>query len=135
MFAQLRRAKQKSSPKDSAARITEGHARLMAVMPHQLHEACVANTTPNPKWLVLLKAASQRLQHEDFALNMVRWGSAQLLAVMQLFALVESAANMVAVGSALLTTVPRPSMQEVGVLSMAVATRKCARWKAAALLQ
>ena len=54
---------------------------------------------------------------------------------MQLLLLVESAANMVLKDSALSTIAPRPSKHEAGVASMAVAARKCARWKAAALLQ
>ena len=65
---------------------------------------------------------------------MVRVDSAQLQGAMWLFLLVGSAASMVATDSALSTTAQRPSKQEKGVTSMAVAARKCARWKAAALL-
>ena len=53
---------------------------------------------------------------------------------MQLLLLAGSAASMVPMGSALSTTASPPSMQEEGVASMAVATGKCARLKAAALL-
>ena len=93
------------------------------------------NTTPNPKWLALLKAAALRLQHEGFARNMVRMDSALLQGAMQLLLLVGSAANMALKDSAISTTVPRPPEQKEGVASMAVAARKCARRKAAALLQ
>ena len=48
--------------------------------------------------------------------------------------LADCAGNMVHKGSALSTIAPRPYRTEVGVANMAVAARKCARWKAAARL-
>ena len=67
---------------------------------------------------------------------MVRWGSALQQGVMQqLVALVGSVESMAAMGSALSTTALQPANQEEGAASMAVATGKAAKWKAAALLQ
>ena len=60
--------------------------------------------------------------------------SALLQGVIQLLSHVECAKSMVAMGSALSTTAAPPHIAEVGVASMA-AREKCARWKAAALLQ
>ena len=96
----------KSRPKDSAIRIAKGHARLMGAPPQHVHEACVGNTTPNPKWLALLKAAALRRQDEGFAGNMVRMAFALLQDVMQLFTLVGSVSSMAQKGSALSPTAP-----------------------------
>ena len=106
----------------------------MAAPPQHTHEVYVGNTTPNPKWLALLKAATLRLEHGGFARNMVRWGSVLLLGVIQLLSLVGSAGSMVPMGSALSTSAPLLHKQEDCVASMGVAARKCARRKAAALL-
>ena len=66
---------------------------------------------------------------------MVQMGSAPLQGAIQLPKLVGFVASMAPMGSALSTTAPQPSVQEEGVSSMAEsARRKCARWKAAALL-
>ena len=51
-----------------------------------------------------------------------------------MFLLVGCAANTVLKGSVLLTTAPQQLPAEVCVSNMAVAARKYARWKAAALL-
>ena len=59
----------------------------MAATPQHNHEVCVGNTTPNPKWLALLKAAAIRQEHEGFARNMVRTDSALLQIVMRLLLL------------------------------------------------
>ena len=112
---------------DSADRITKDHARLMTAPLQHMYEVFVANTTPNPKWLALLKTAALTLQHGGFATNMVQRGSALLQGVIQLLKLVGSAESMVQMGSALLRIAPRSSMKEEGVASMAVAGRNCAK--------
>ena len=71
---------------------------------------CITSIPPI-EWLALLKAAVGLLLHEGFAGNTGPMGCAQLMVVIQLLKLVDSARNMVPMGSALST----PAIQPPGI--------------------
>ena len=116
-----------------------GSAQRTGASPTQRKEARSVRSIPLTKWPALLKAAATSLSDEGFAYVMLdRRRSALLLDVVHLLKLVGSAVHMVPMDSALSATALQLlylSKKEIAVGTAATAARKCARRKAAPLLQ